>query len=97
MTYVFEIIDKSGRNIKLTLKSWKHIMKRHSYMEKYVEQIKETLKIPDKITDRGYSKQYYKGYKNLKSPNRFILVVVKYINDEGLVITAYQTDKIRWN
>lgn len=59
-------------------------------MEKYLEEIKETLKSPDKLdiqlSDKGY---YYKRYKYLKNPNCFVLVVVKYLNGDGFVITAY--------
>ena len=47
MPDIFEIIDKTGRKIRLTKKQWAHMMKRHSYMEKYLEEIKETLKAPD--------------------------------------------------
>ena len=66
-------------------------------MEKYIEEIKETIKIPDKIINCSYNKaHYYKFYKNLKRPNNFILIVVKYLNGEGFIITTYQTDKIRW-
>jgi len=96
MKDMFEITDKIGRKIRLTQRQWSHIMKRHSYMEKYAKEIKETLQIPDKIISHTYDKgYYYKGYKHLKSPNCFILVVVKYLNSKGFVITTYQTDKIK--
>lgn len=66
------------------------MMRRHSYMEKYIEEIKETLQSPDKIKKHPYNKTYYyKKYKYFKSPNQFILVVVKYLNGEGFVITSY--------
>lgn len=59
-------------------------------MERYLEEIKDILKIPDKLVKQQYSKgYYYKHYKYLKKPNRFILVIVKYLNGEGFVITAY--------
>ncbi len=93
---IFEIIDKTGRKIRLTKKQWKHIMERHSYMQKYLEEIKETIKFPDKIINAQLNKSYYyKNYKHLKFPNRFLLVIVKYLNGEGFVITAYQTNKIK--
>ena len=95
MNYVFEIADKTGREIKLTKRQWKHVIKRHPYMEKYLEEIKETLKIPDKLIIKLYNKgYYYKNYKYLKKPNKFILVVVKYLNRDGFVMSAYFVDKI---
>ena len=88
--YVFEIIDKSGRKIRLTKKQWKHIVKRRPYMQKYLEEIKQTLQFPDKMInpslDKGY---YYKNYKYLKQPNRFVFMLVKYLNGGGFVITTH--------
>ena len=96
MSYVFEVNDKTGRKIRATKEQWKHLMKRHSYMEKYIEEIKETLKsfffIVSDSLDKGY---YYKSYKYLTSPNHFILVIAKYLNGEGFVITAYLEENIK--
>ena len=93
---VFEINDKSGRKIRLTKKQWRHLAKKHPYMEKYLDEIKETLQFPDKIINRLFNKgYYYKGYKYLKQPNRFVLVVVKYLNGNGFIITSYLTEKIK--
>jgi len=90
MEIVFEVIDKIGKKIRMTRKQWIHVMERRSYMEKYLEEIKETLQNPDKLEKKLLKKgYYYKNYKFLKSPNKFILVIVKYLNGEGFVITTY--------
>lgn len=87
---IFEITDKTKRKIRLTEKQWSHILKRRSYMEKYIEEIKETLQNPDKIIEQQFEKGYYsKHYKHLKKPNQKILVIVKYLNGDGFVITTY--------
>ena len=93
--YIFEVKDKTGRKVRLTRKQWSHMTKKHPYMEKYLEEIQRTLIFPDKITnylDKGY---YYKNYKYLKAPNHFILVIVKYLNGEGFIITSYLEEKIK--
>ncbi len=96
MSDVFEVIDKLGKKIRLEKKQFTHMMKKHPYMEKYLEEIKETIKSPDKLIqpseDKGY---YYKNYKSLKLPNKFILVIVRYLNNHGFVITAYLQGKIK--
>lgn len=90
MDSVFEVTDKTGRKIRLTKRQMKHILRRHSYMEKYFGEIKETLKFPDKLIEKSYDKgYYYKHYKYLKAPNKFVLVVVKYLNGTGFIITVY--------
>ena len=95
MSVIFEVTDKTGRKIRLTKKQWTHMMLRHSYMEKYLEEIEETLRIPDKIVLLGDKCYYYKNYKTLKAPNRFVLVIAKYLNNHGFVITSYLKEKIR--
>lgn len=50
--FVFEIVDKTGRKIRLTKRQWSHITSPespHAYMTNYVEEIKETLVKPDKV------------------------------------------------
>lgn len=59
-------------------------------MERHVNEIKETISNADKIVEKPYGKgYYYKGYKYLKKPNKFVFVVVKYLNEHGYVITSY--------
>jgi len=43
---IFEIIDKTGRKVRLTKERWKHITfptSPHSYMTNYLGEIKQTL------------------------------------------------------
>lgn len=96
MNNILEVIDKTGRLIRMPKKQWLHILRRHPYMEKYFEEIQETLKKPDKLIDKPFQKgDYYKGYKYLNSPNRFVLVVVKYLNGDGFAITAHLVESIK--
>jgi len=88
MDYIFEIIDKSGRRIKLTNKQWKHIRIDHPDVDD--EEIKQTLQEPVKIFGEKKKKYfYYRYFKNHQSPAKFLRVIVKYLNEEGFVITAY--------
>jgi len=92
MDIVFETIDKTGRKIRLTRKQYSHICKKHPTVSNYFEEIKETLIKPDKIIESDDNKNvgfYYKFYKKLKTPYQNILVIVKYLNGEGFIISAY--------
>ena len=85
MNIIFEVIDKNEKLIRLTNKQHSHMMDEHSYMQKYMEEIKETLQKPDKITSYSLDedvKHFYKGYKHLDKPNKYLLVIVKYLNGE---------------
>ena len=95
MNHMFELLDKTKRKIRLTKEQWQHIRKKHPEIED-CEEIELTLKEPTKITlpklDEGVG-FYYKYFKN-KSSRNYLLVLVKYLNGDGHVITEYYEDKI---
>ncbi len=89
MSYIFEIIDKTKRRIRLTSKQWLHIVKKHPVMANYIEEIKVTIQKPDKIIDIDLEniRYYYKYFKHRDSQNKFLLIVVKYLNGEGFIMS----------
>ena len=92
MNIIFEVIDKTGRKLRMTDYNWHHIVKRHPEIASQKEKIIETLEKPDKITDSPddeETKYYYKFYKNLPSPYRFMRVIAKYLNGEGFIISSH--------
>ncbi len=94
---MFEIKDKTGRTIRLTKERWKHIVNSHPIISNNIEEIKKTLQGPLLITKDEYDKQvyfYYKFYKNFKDKKTFLIIVVKYLNGSGFIITSFYTDKI---
>lgn len=97
MEPIFTIKDKTGREIHLSKKQWSHIRKKHPEVED-LEQLEETIKKPDKLTHYSYDETvgfYYKYVKHRKSPNKYLSVLVKYLNGYGYVVTAYFEDKIK--
>ena len=77
---------------------WSHITKRHPHMANFLEEIKEAIKNPNKITDTSSDinvRYYYKYYKHKESQNKYILVIVKYLNGEGFVISKYFVNNIK--
>ncbi len=90
MEFIFEVRDKTGRRIHLTRERLSHILE-HKGMEQYIEEIKNTLIKPIKIIphDNGELYDYYTYYKHRKSKLNFLKVVVKFLNGEGYVLTAY--------
>ena len=92
MNIVFEVICKTGRKLRMTDYNWLHIVRRHPEISSQKEKIIETLENPDKITesaDDEEAKYYYKYYKNLPSPYRFMRVIAKYLNGEGFIISSH--------
>ena len=90
--YIFEVKDKTGRKIHLSKERWKHITTEHPEIVPYIEELKETLRNPNKITKYDFNENvnyYYKYLKNRKSLAKYLLLIVKYLNRHGFIITAY--------
>ena len=90
MNNIFEIVDKTERKIRLTKTQFRHIIC-HKGMENEIEKIKETLITPLRIDSHktGELYDYSRYYKDRQKKAKFLQVVVKYLNGEGFVITAY--------
>jgi len=91
MDTIFEIIDKTGKKIRLTKQQWEHITTTHGEMANYLEKIKETIKNPIKMTEHGVGnlKKYYNHLKHRNHPDKYLRIIVKYLNGDGFVITAH--------
>jgi len=97
MDFIFETLDKSGRRIHLSKERWRHIRKKHPEVENE-ELLKDAIEKPDKITDYHRDETvyyFYKYYKERPKPEQYLMVVVKYLNGSGYVLSAYYEDKIR--
>ena len=96
--HIFEIKDKTGRKIRLTKRQWRETNLKHPGMAAYLEDIKETLVNPDSITNYSIDENvryYYKYFKHIKSKNKYLLVIVKYLNGDGFVIKSYFERRIK--
>jgi len=96
MDVVFEIIDKTGRKIRLTGKQWKHIQK-HPHMHESIERIRATIENPIAVRYDEHNEgvnYFYREYKDRDIFERYLLVSVKYLNGDGFIITSFYTNKI---
>lgn len=92
MDFVFEVIDKTERKIHLSKKQWSHILRKHPQVANYQEEIMSTLKHPLKITDYSLDEDvgyYYKYLKDMNIFKKYLVIVVKYLNGTGFVISAF--------
>lgn len=95
MTRVFETKDKTGRNIYLTDERLTHINLEHPEVAPYLKEFEATLKLPTKVTQYPYDKHTQYFYRYFKSEGHYLLIIVKYLNGEGFIITAYFVGKIK--
>src|SRR3989344_468716 len=95
---IFDIIDKTERKIHLSKERWSHItspISPHAYMTNHLEEIKQTIINPDKILTSANSDAKINYYKYYKDKNKHLRVIIKYLNGEGFVITAYFVRNIK--
>ena len=98
MPWIFDVKDKSGRKIHLSEERWSHISQEHPEVADYFEEIKETIINPNKTTAYSYDRDiryYYKYFKNRQSPAKYLLLIVKYLNEHGFIITTYFVRNIK--
>ncbi len=97
MDWIFEIEDLTGRKIHLSQEQWSHINLDHPEISAYVEEMKNILLNPIFVRTLNYDEQvryFYRYYKNRESPAKYLLVIVKYLNGKGFIITSYFVRKI---
>ena len=90
-----EFNDKFNRKITLSDERWKHITETHPELIDKLDVLKKTLEEPELIKRSVYDEKViliYKYYEHIYN-GKYMCVVVTL--DNGLVVTAYITDKIK--
>ncbi len=94
MSHIFEVKDKTGRIIYLSQERWSHIQ-RHKKRSSNNEEIQETLIHPLTIKETSQIKNGKTYYRYFKERKEYLLVIVRYLNGKGFVITSYFSKKMQ--
>ena len=94
MVNVFVVEDKFGKKVLLTKESWSHINIFHPTVSR-IDEIKDTLKHPTSVINSVNDVDVKCFYRYNKTKKRYLLVVVKYLNGEGFIITAHYRKRIK--
>ena len=90
----FEVISSFNKKIRTTRSHWELITKiKHPEIEGKEEEVKECLRSPIEVRKSSEDVEVLLHYK--KEGSYFLCVVVRHLNGEGFIITAYITDKIK--
>ena len=98
MDLIFEVIDKNDKLIHLSKERWLHISKEHPEVTSYIIRINEILRNPTKIVSHIYNddiKYFYRYIKEREQKSKYLLIIVKYLNGSGFIITTYFTRIIK--
>ena len=94
---VFQVRSKLGKMVRLDDERWKHILE-HPEMENQSFKIKETLADPDEVRKSVHVSSiwlFYKFYISTPVTRKYLLVIVKILNEEGFIVTAFFTDSVK--
>jgi len=84
--------SKNNVTVRLTEERWCHIIENHDDLAGYYEDVLKTVEEPDCIIE-GYGGALIALTQMLK--NKFLAVVYKESENNGLIITAYFTSRIK--
>ena len=91
--------DYQGLQIRLTDERLRHILRRHSYLVGMERVIPETLETPEEVrrstSDPSHVILYYRWYTGIRIGDKYMCVVVRMLEEDAFVITAYMTDRIK--
>ena len=91
---LFEVNDVFGKSIRTTKTYWKKIfLIKHKELIIKTEKVIETIANPDEVRVSIQDKYIFLFYK--KYEENHLVVVVKYFNNHGFVVTIYQTSNIK--
>jgi len=92
------ILNKDSKTIYLSKEKWLHIVNEHPALSGKIENLKEAIVNPSAIRKSMYNENlifYYKYYKNIKIRAKYLIVIVKYLNGKGFIVTSYYVNKIK--
>jgi len=94
MSYYFEVISVLGKKIHTTKFYWYLICRfKHPVIKEYEEEVKETLRDADKVRISRIDNSVHLYYK--KFGKYFLCVLIKNLNDEGFIVTAYLSNNVK--
>ena len=82
----------------LSEERWKHIKYEHPVVANRLEEIKDTLVSPTAIRKSDHDENvrfYYRYYKNIKLKEKYLFVMIRYLNGNGFIITSFYINKIK--
>ena len=92
---LFEVSTPLGFTVPVMAEQWKKIVTfKHPIMSGRQRDIQETLENPGEIRRSRKDPNVYLFYR-VERPNRWLCAVVKRLEGEGFLVTAYVTDAIK--
>jgi len=94
---ILETVPMLDKKVRLTDVQWEHIAFKHKEIVGQSDKIKQTLEDPDIIYyfPMEHNYHYCKRFDETPVMEKYLLLVVKHLNGEGFIITAFFVSRIR--
>ena len=90
----FEILTPLDFTVRTSDEYWQKIIAKHSDIAELENSVKQTLADPDEVRLSNYDPNVLLFYRILKK-KRWMVAVTRRLDEEGFLITAYQTNAIK--
>ena len=91
---LFEVIDVFGKKVRTSKSYWDKIfLLKHKEVKTTQIEVKTSVNNPDEVRRSLQDPFISLFYKKIKK--HFLVVVVKYLNNHGFIVTVYQTSKLK--
>ena len=94
---VFDVTSVLKKRVRLTEAQWEHIRGRHPEMAGQQNKMLRTLVQPDFVVYSAADEthHYCRAYTGTPVSDKLLLLVVKHLNGDGFVVTAFFVNRIR--
>ncbi len=90
---LFPVLTPLGFSIRTTPDYWALIEAKHPKLRGRISDVAQVLRVPEEIRRSQQDPTVYLFYR--ADQHRYLCAVVKRINGEGFLMTAYPCDKIK--
>jgi len=97
MAVPFQATTPNGRILKLRDEGWRHICTVHPELQGELEKVRQVMMSPDFIKqgNKADTFMFYKFFPTTALSPKYLVLVTKYLNAEGIVLTGYFTERVR--
>ena len=90
---LFPVLTPLGFSVRTTTDYWALIEAKHPKLRGQIPEVAQVLRVPEEVRRSRQDPTVYLFYRADQS--RHLCAVVKRVNGEGFLITAYPCDKIK--
>jgi hypothetical protein len=91
--YLFEVVTPLGFSVRTTVDYWSLLEAKHPKLRGQAHDVAQVLAHPDQVYQSRQDRAVFLCYRTAQ--RRLLCAVVKRLDEEGFLITAYPCDKIK--